>query len=119
MALIPCRECGKDVSTLASACPNCGAPVSSRQSNKAAEKPRGFAGTLGTVAGVIFVSLLVLIGAMSLTDQWFGAPRHQFEIAADPKKVEITGGEEKEGAPPPPSPATLPEHQRPQLEKAA
>jgi hypothetical protein len=26
MALIPCRECGKDISTEAAACPHCGAP---------------------------------------------------------------------------------------------
>lgn len=28
MALIPCKECGKDVSDLAESCPNCGCPVS-------------------------------------------------------------------------------------------
>ena len=27
MALIKCRECGKEVSTSAQNCPNCGAPV--------------------------------------------------------------------------------------------
>lgn len=30
MALVPCRECGKEVSTEATACPNCGASVASR-----------------------------------------------------------------------------------------
>ena len=29
MALIPCKECNKEISTLARACPNCGAPNSS------------------------------------------------------------------------------------------
>ena len=28
MAMIKCRECGKSVSSLAPACPNCGAPIS-------------------------------------------------------------------------------------------
>ena len=27
MALIKCPECGKDVSSIAKACPNCGAPI--------------------------------------------------------------------------------------------
>ncbi len=27
MALIRCRECGKEVSSIAKTCPNCGAPV--------------------------------------------------------------------------------------------
>ena len=27
MAVIKCHECGKDVSSIAKACPNCGAPI--------------------------------------------------------------------------------------------
>lgn len=30
MALMSCRECGKQVSDLAAACPHCGAPIASR-----------------------------------------------------------------------------------------
>jgi RNA polymerase subunit RPABC4/transcription elongation factor Spt4 len=30
MALISCRECSKQISDQAAACPNCGAPVASR-----------------------------------------------------------------------------------------
>lgn len=30
MALVPCRECGKEVSRVAAACPNCGAPYPSK-----------------------------------------------------------------------------------------
>ena len=33
MALIPCEECDKSISSLARACPNCGAPNSSYVSN--------------------------------------------------------------------------------------
>lgn len=33
MALIKCKECGRDVSNLASSCPNCGAPVISDDTN--------------------------------------------------------------------------------------
>lgn len=32
MALIPCGECGREVSDKAAACPHCGAPVSSGES---------------------------------------------------------------------------------------
>ena len=31
MSLMKCKECGKEVSTLAKTCPNCGAPVEKEQ----------------------------------------------------------------------------------------
>jgi len=33
MALEPCKECNKEISTLAKSCPNCGAPNSSNIDN--------------------------------------------------------------------------------------
>ncbi len=33
MALIKCKECGRDVSSLATNCPNCGAPVIAEDTN--------------------------------------------------------------------------------------
>jgi len=48
MALVKCKECGKDVSTKAAACPNCGAKV---------KKPSG----LGTTVIVILVSVVVMV----------------------------------------------------------
>tara|TARA_B110000503_G_scaffold33782_1_gene54929 strand:+ start:1585 stop:1842 length:258 start_codon:yes stop_codon:yes gene_type:complete len=33
MALVPCKECNKEISTLAKTCPNCGAPNSSNINN--------------------------------------------------------------------------------------
>ncbi len=50
MALIRCRECGKDVSTEASACPGCGAPINSAPTKKKSE----------IIAGVIV--LIVIVG---------------------------------------------------------
>ena len=43
MALSNCRECGKQVSTEASACPHCGVPQPTNQAQKATEtaKPKG------------------------------------------------------------------------------
>lgn len=36
MALVSCKECGKQISDQAAACPNCGAPVSGRSQPPAA-----------------------------------------------------------------------------------
>lgn len=40
MALIPCPECGRQVSTLASNCPNCGCPQAAASLAKAVEPER-------------------------------------------------------------------------------
>ena len=42
MALVKCRECGKDVSTEASACPHCGAPRSTTSSSFLAPQESAF-----------------------------------------------------------------------------
>jgi hypothetical protein len=39
MALINCPECGKSVSTAATACPNCGFPVAEKAGDKAESQP--------------------------------------------------------------------------------
>lgn len=41
MALIQCKECGKDVSSTASQCPNCGAPVREKEGLAGVLLPRG------------------------------------------------------------------------------
>ncbi len=66
MALINCNECGNQVSTAASACPKCGAPVDSSQNVVAPsirEKPKKKHSMLTKVGGgfVIFVSVLVIL----------------------------------------------------------
>ena len=38
MALIPCRECGKEIADSAPACPHCGAPKADAQASK--KKPK-------------------------------------------------------------------------------
>ena len=56
MALVKCKECGKEVSTKADACPNCGAKV---------KKPTG----CGTLIVVTLVGVLVLVIAFGGSDK--------------------------------------------------
>lgn len=39
MALIPCSECGKEISDKAKSCPNCGAPVAASQETSDPSEP--------------------------------------------------------------------------------
>jgi len=54
MALIDCPECGKQVSTAAKECPNCGYPVAERlpQTVQAAEKSASFAANSTVLAEI-------------------------------------------------------------------
>ena len=65
MALINCRECGKEISSLAKFCPNCGCPT-------VLKKGRGFA-IASLVLGIIscVYSLSVLGSAFSNTMEKF------------------------------------------------
>jgi len=53
MALIKCKECGSDVSSIAAACPKCGAPVASTS-------------TVAATAGRVWTITKLLIGAVLL-----------------------------------------------------
>ena len=69
MALAKCKECGKEVSTEADKCPNCGAPVKSKGS--------GCFSAIGVVIG--FLILVGVIGSLLNTgDQ--SAPSINLEI---------------------------------------
>ena len=56
MALVACTECGKQVSTQASTCPSCGAPVPGGLGRR---EPVVNAGLLGKVAAVVGAWLVV------------------------------------------------------------
>jgi hypothetical protein len=86
MALIKCKECARDVSDLATACPNCGAPIAKPA------PPRSGSGCgvaiLAVIGAVIFIAILVpfidspdtprsAVPATSSTT----SPRHPFEPA--------------------------------------
>lgn len=57
MALINCKECGKEISDQADKCPHCGFPVKTALPNKEKPKQKGisFRGFLAIVIGIILV----------------------------------------------------------------
>ncbi len=55
MAIRPCRECGKDVSTGAQSCPHCGVPIARNKTS---------AGTWGCLVLVILVAAIAIPGIM-------------------------------------------------------
>jgi uncharacterized protein YgiM (DUF1202 family) len=64
MALIRCYECGKEISSLATACPSCGAPPRPgivplpTQARPASRAKRFFLGTLALLTGVVLVLVI-------------------------------------------------------------
>ena len=66
MALIRCYECGKEISSLAAACPSCGAPIGSTiippplptQARPASRAKQIFGGTIALLTGVVLVLLI-------------------------------------------------------------
>lgn len=99
MALKDCKECGQEVSTEASACPNCGVPNPSADSSaNGVEKTDAAAGCLGLLlgpvglwykgqwaAGFAWLAMAVIIGGatggIALPIFWVGMALHAF--AAD------------------------------------
>lgn len=59
MALKPCTECRKEISTLAATCPNCGAPVV-----KEPQKSAGLSVGRGVLIGVLAFGAIVAISIM-------------------------------------------------------
>ena len=66
MALIRCHECGKEISSLATACPSCGAPPRSAmappplptQPRPASRAKQLFGGTIALLTGVVLVLVI-------------------------------------------------------------
>ena len=60
MALVACSECGKQVSTLATSCPSCGAPVNGGGDGSAARRePVVNAGLLGKLVTAMGAWLVI------------------------------------------------------------
>ncbi len=78
MALVKCKECGKEVSKKASACPNCGAPV-----KKASSVSPGCGCALVLLVGAIIVGAIV-----SQTDT--GTPSGSRSAPSKPKESPST-----------------------------
>ena len=66
MALIKCPECGKEVSSGAASCPNCGHPISGQTLLVKKEKKKG--SCLGRIVGFIVFFILVGVGIGALSD---------------------------------------------------
>src|SRR2546430_2046437 len=66
MALIRCYECGKEISSLAAACPSCGAPVGSpiispplpTEARPGSRAKKVFGGTIALLTGVVLVLVI-------------------------------------------------------------
>lgn len=91
MALIKCSECGKEISSLAKNCPNCGCPISSvstkKDSNTNVQKKKKSAKRSTKVVLVaIFVFVLLLSGGLYLTFSVF-VPMTNYQRAIECKKA--------------------------------
>lgn len=53
MALIKCPECGKEISDLATDCPNCGCPIKRSEGQISENSNRGAAGKVFLILGII------------------------------------------------------------------
>ena len=69
MALVNCRECGKQISDQAAACPNCGAPVSGR--SQPATTPVVVTALKSRSAAVL---LAMLLGGLGLHKFYLNSP---------------------------------------------
>lgn len=70
MALIKCNDCGKEFSSKAEACPNCGCPVTESKAVRNAvvidhEKVKGFWSTGRLTLGIISIVLFFLVSFQS------------------------------------------------------
>ena len=75
MALIACRECGGQVSTLAAACPACGAPIAPPAAPRPAPAPRQGTNPWMIIGWIILLLLLLplatcvaMVGGLAMTD---------------------------------------------------
>lgn len=69
MALVDCRECQKEISDQAAACPHCGAPVKNLQRQQTVNKKSGFLRwTFRVFLGFIGLSFILVLIAQATSD---------------------------------------------------
>ena len=70
MALIKCKDCGKEVSDIAPMCPNCGRPLNDQiESSRSQEKPKKKYSKAWVILAIVVV-ILWLIGKLSSPDRY-------------------------------------------------
>ena len=63
MALIKCKECGREISSAATSCPHCGAPVKSKKAGRT---------SMIYMITFIIVGIALGIAAFAIEDSWVG-----------------------------------------------
>lgn len=92
MALVTCRECGRQVSDQAAACPGCGAPVSVVRGPLAPVTRKEASGCFNVIAVVGLVALLALVfKACSDVDSTVGSGSSDSatQVAIDPAQQQL------------------------------
>lgn len=82
MALAPCRECGREISTEAAACPHCGAPAAAA----AGQTDRKVAAWGFAALMAVFLVIVTLAGGSSKEDEPSMPASVKLEVAAVPER---------------------------------
>ena len=94
MALINCKECGKEVSDQAASCPHCGAPIHVPVPNKVTAKPNGCNGCLvllGVFFGLFFV-ISVFNGVNNVGKKVPEVPKKSLNLGGNEAGFELVYG---------------------------
>ena len=67
MALIKCKECGKEISDQAESCPNCGYKIIQTRTKKSNNSSKSKTGSIVCLIGAIIYLLLIIIPFIMLT----------------------------------------------------
>ncbi len=92
MALVKCEECGKEISSSAEVCPNCGCPTSlgkerERQKREEEEKKKGQIPTIVLSVISLVLWIMAIYSYSQLDDYDFYAVKYYNEITDDYAKV--------------------------------
>lgn len=80
MALIKCKECGKEISDKAKVCPNCGAPLEKGEFHKELTAAK-------RVLIVVIILLLIVILYFFIKGYW--VPAHTYYVNENGSYVEV------------------------------
>lgn len=66
MALVKCGECGKEISSMAAACPSCGHPSASASVENESTEPAPTSNRIGTGQGLFLIAIVSVVGCWLL-----------------------------------------------------